>query len=292
MRNYTIYFGGNMKIINNISLKDYTTLKIGGIARRFYIIEDDNDLVELVKEVQDNYYIIANGSNILINDKKVFDNVVYMNNYNKYININNGIIEASSSNKIQELINFANKFELGGIEYLNSVPATVGGAICMNAGRGKSYNKSISDYIIDVKIFDGKKIRVIDKEECKFSYRDSIFKSKKWIILSARFKFENITIDESNKLKAERIAYSKNIQDSRNRTAGSVFCIHNSKIMSILKRFNVGWKKGVCYSNKTNNWINNKGNGTYRQVKFLINLTILLHKIFLKDCKLEYIEWK
>lgn len=281
-----------MEIKNNILLKEYTSLKIGGIAKNFYMIEDDNDLKILIKKIGTNYKLIANGSNILINDRKVFENVIYMNKYKKIININDGIIEASCSNKIQELINFANKNELGGIEYLYSVPATVGAAVYMNAGRGKAYNKSISDYIIDVKIFDGKEIRIITKEECNYSYRNSIFKEKNWIILSARFKFQYISKEDSRKIKAERTNYSKTKQDIGKKSAGTVFCISNNTIMKILKKLKVGWKNGVCYSGKTSNWINNNGNGSYRQAKFLINLTIFLHKISFKKCKLEYIDWE
>lgn len=282
-----------MKIENNVSLKKYTTLNIGGIAEKFYIIEEEKDLYEISEKIKKEHYVIANGSNLLINDKKIFRDVIYMNKLeNKLEEDENGIIEASASIKIQQLINFANKREKGGLEYLYSVPATVGGAIYMNAGRGKVYNKKISDYVVDVKIFDGDKVRVLKNEECNFLHRDSIFKKNNWIILSARFKFPYMSKEEGDKLKKERLDFSKNNLDANNKNAGSVFKSCNGRIMRLLKKLNLGWKNGVSFSKKTGNWMNNNGNGTYRQAKFLINLTIFLHKIMFRNIELEYIDWK
>lgn len=281
-----------MEVKNNVLLKEYTTLKIGGIAKNFYLIETIKDLENIINSIYNNFYIIANGSNLLINDKKMFENVIYMNKFNKFINEENGIFEVSASVKIQELTNFINEKGYGGIEYLYSVPSTIGGAIYMNAGRGKLYNKSLSDYILDVTIYDGEALKVLSKTECNFNYRSSIFKTKKWIIISARFKFESISIEESTKLKKERIAFSKKYLDSNNKTAGSVFKLCNVRIMNIIRKLNLGWKNGISYSSKTNNWINNNGQGTYKQAKILINIVKIIHRIFFKKIELEYIEWK
>lgn len=282
-----------MEIKSNVCLKNYTTLKIGGIAKKFYIVNTVEDLEHIIKNIGENFYVISNGSNLLINDKGIFDNVIYMNKFDKFINTyEKGIFEVSSSVKIQELIDFVNSKNYGGIEYLYSVPATVGGAIYMNAGRGESYNSSISDYVLDVTVYDGKAIRVLKKSECSFDYRNSIFKTRNWIIISARFKFKSMLSEDSTKLKKERIQYSRLYLDAGNKTAGSVFKVSNSKIMNVFRKLNLGWKDGIQFSNKTTNWINNNGNGTYRQVKILINIAILIHKVLLKKIELEYIVWK
>lgn len=281
-----------MIIKENESLEKYTTLKIGGIAAKFYIPESVNDLIETINKVGRDYYILANGSNLLINDKKTYNNVIYMNKFNMSLEIDNGIITAGASLKIQELINFSNKNNFGGIEYLYSVPATVGGAIYMNAGRGRSFNQCISDYIVDVTVFDGEKILTIDREQCEFSYRTSLFKSKTWIILSARFEFKEMSKEETTELKKERIELVKKVQHSGKPNAGTVFRKSNAKIMSLLRKLHPGWKNGVMYSPKTNNWLVNNGNGTFRQAIFLINFNKFIHKLFLKDAELEYIVWE
>lgn len=276
----------------NELLKKYTTLKIGGIAKNFYIPKSIDELLDCVSFIKGEFLILGCGSNLLINDKKIFENVIYMKSVNKFINIIDGIITVGTSVRIQELINFANNNNFGGIEYLYSVPASVGGAIYMNAGRGKEYNKCISDYIIDVDIFDGKQIKTLKKNECKFEYRKSIFKEKKWIILSARFKFDKMEKNESDRLKNERIKYARELQDNKQPNAGSVFRKYNNTIMNILKKIGLGWKEGISFSKSTINWLNNNGSGNYKQAKFLIDITEFIHKMFMKDIELEYIIWK
>lgn len=281
-----------MYINYNENLKKYTTIKLGGIAEKFYVPESNDDLIYALKECKDNYHLLANGSNILMNDKKIFQNVVYMNEFNKNLEYKGDIIRAGASVKLQQLINFLHDNNLGGIEYLYSVPATIGGAVYMNAGRGKSFNKSISDYIVSIKIYDGKSIKAISKEECDFSYRNSIFKRNNWIILEVDFKFEHMNSEEGERLKRERIEHSKKYQHSNIANAGTVFCDSNNRIMSIVRKINIGWKDGIKYSYKTDNWLINNGKGTYKQAKILINFVRFIHKIMFKNIKLEYIEWK
>lgn len=281
-----------MELNRNVMLSKYTTLKIGGIANNFYIPESQTELIDLVNNIDEKYYILANGSNILINDKKELKHVIYMNKFNNKLNYNNGIIEAGASVRIQQLINFSHKYELGGLEYLFSVPATVGGAICMNAGRGRGLNKSISDYIIDVTVYDGKSILVLSKDECKFSHRNSIFKNNDYIILSCRLKFNHMSLEKGEKLNKERIRYSKQYQDSSIANAGSTFCLSSKKIMDVLKKLQLGWKDGARFSGKTSNWIVNNGYGNYKQVKILITFTKIIHKILFQKVELEYIEWR
>lgn len=282
-----------MKIIKNESLKKYTTLKIGGVAENFYILETIDDIAEVLKQIGEEYYhVLANGSNLLINDQKTFKHVIYINKMEKILSNDNGIITVSASVKIQELMNFINKLGYGGIEYLYSVPSSVGGAVYMNAGRGKSFNKCISDYLVSVDIFDGKEIKTVSKEECQFEYRKSIFQQKNWIIVSAQFKFEEKLIEQSTKEKKERIEYSRNQQDAKQPNAGSVFKQANGIILAIIRKIGFGWKSGMQFSKKTGNWLNNNGKGTYKQAKFLIRVIIFLHRVTFQKIQLEYVVWE
>lgn len=280
-----------MEIRKNECLKKYTTLKIGGIAENFYMVESTQDIIDVFKETNGEVLILGKGSNLLINDRKKFKHVINMTNYEKILEHENGITTVSASIKIQKLINFINQHNRGGIEYLYSVPCTLGGAIYMNAGRGKSFNKSISDYVVNVTVYDGEKIMTLSKDECHFSYRNSIFKSKNWIILSAQFQFPEMQKEESTKLKKERIELCKNVQDSRYSNAGSCFRVSDGRIMNMLRKLKLGWSKGVCFSGKTSNWLNNYGDGTYKQAITLINFTKFLHKILFRKIELEYIVW-
>ena len=283
-----------MEILYDEPLDKYTSIKIGGIAKKLYVPNNKDEVIELMKQLSGKeYYIIGGGSNLLINDKKVFDNVINVKKFDKTItNLGNGVYYVGASVRLQSLINAINKDGYGGIEYLYSVPGLVGGAIVMNAGRGKKYNLSISDYLINVHICLNGDIKVLKKEECTFKYRSSIFKNSNILILGATFCFEKKDIRDSLRDKRQRLEFCKKVQDTNSPNFGSVFLQANNKIMSLIRLFHPGFKNGIKYSKKTNNWLVNCGNGTFRQALFLIKLAQLLHKIVGKKAITEVIIWK
>ena len=282
-----------MKILHNECLKKYTTIKIGGYAKKLFIPENLDDLINLINDIgNENYYILGGGSNHLINDKKEFDNVILLNSLDKRIDsLGNGKYYIGASNRLQIVINAINKDGFGGIEYLYSVPGLIGGAILMNAGRGKPYGVSISDYIESVTVYDNGQIKVLSKEECGFSYRESIFKHGRYIILGANFNFDKKTLEESKKLKDERLELCKSVQDMSGYSFGSVFKTNNWKIMWVIRLIHPGYKKGMKFSKKTSNWMINKGEGTFKQAINLINMVSTLHKIFKCSVEPEVIIW-
>lgn len=284
-----------MKILHNKCLKQYTTVKIGGYAKNLYIPESTDELIEIMEKIPENArYILGGGSNILINDKKTFESIILVDCFDKSISsVGDGKYYVGASVRLQKLINAVHLDGFGGIEYLYSVPGLVGGAVVMNAGRGRQYGLCISDYIIDVHVYTQGSIKVLKKEECAFGYRMSIFKNNKdYVILGATFSFDKIDVNELKKLKNERITFSKNRQDNSGYNFGSVFMDNDSRIMSMLKKLGPGYKNGVRFSRKTGNWILNSGEGTYDQAIKLINRVEKLHKIIGKKAVPEVIIWK
>ena len=281
-----------MILKENEELKQYTTFKMGGIAKKFYIPESEEELVSLVRTL-DNYKILGGGSNLLINNNGVFPNVIYTKDFNKeIINKGNGIYYFGSSVRLQKIINKINQDGYGGIEYLYSVPGMLGGAIYMNAGRGKQFNMQLTDYLIDVDVLVDGKVKKFTKEECKFDYRKSIFQDNNYVILGANFKFKEVDFNESKKLKKERIELCKNVQDNSSFNFGSVFCICNYKIMKMVSKLSSKNKKGIHFSNKTNNWLCNDGSGEFKQAIKLINRVKKIHKLFNKKIELEVRVWE
>ena len=280
-----------MKIEKNVDLSSYTSLRVGGVAKKFYRPERIEDLKKLTL-VLENYYVLAAGSNLLINDACEFDHVIYMGDYEKdLLNIEDSkIIYSSSAIRIQKLLNFANKNHLGGAEYLYSLPAMVGGIVGMNAGRGKSYNKSISDYIVSVDVVENGELKTLSREECDFSYRRSNLTNTAAIIHAVKFDFDSVAVEEGKRRLKERMDFSKSKQALNLPSAGSVFKKSNGKILRFIRRIPQD-KSGLYFSEKTVNWISNGGNGTYAQAKKLINRTKLVHKLFRKEIELEWHVW-
>ena len=287
--------GDRMKILENESLKKYTTVKIGGIAKKLYFPESGSELIEVLEALNGKKrYLLGGGSNLLINDQKVFDEVISLKLVDTSIkNLGQGNYYIGASVTLQKLITEINEQGYGGIEYLFSVPALLGGAVAMNAGRGRAHNSSISDYIKEVHVYDyeERKIKVLSKDECQFSYRKSIFKEKEMIVLGAVLSFSSVDIEGARKQRKDRIKYVRNLQDSSGYNFGSVFREYNKYIMQLMRLLHFGYKDGIMYSKKTSNWLINKGNGSYKQATDLIEKAIRIHRLLGMSIVLEVIKW-
>lgn len=285
-----------MKIEHNVNLKQYTTIKIGGTAQNLYIPESPEELVSLIESLNgESVYYIGGGSNILMNDEKKFCHVVLLREFDKSMSISNGNINVGASMRLQKLINEINKFNYGGIEYLYSVPGLVGGAVAMNAGRGKEHNKCISDFIISILAYDctlRKKV-TLNKSECNFSYRHSRFKDNpnRYIILNVLFQFPQIDEKETTLAKKERLEYVKKEQDHTGHNAGSVFNTFNRVLIRLFRIPFLG-KCGNChYSRLTANWLVNSGEGKYKEAVSLIQRVEKLHRLLGQNIEKEIVIW-
>lgn len=281
-----------MKIKHNVELKNYTTIKIGGKCKNLYFPETTEEIMKIIAEHED-AKILGGGSNLLINDCTTFEHVICLREFEKEkIDFSDSTVTVGSGVRLQKLIRTINKQGFGGIEYLYSVPGLVGGAIYMNAGRGRGANKQISDYIISVDVLENGKVVAYTREECGFMYRYSVFHEKpSAIILRVVFQFDNITPNEGIKRQKERITICKEFQDNRYPNAGTCFCQADQRIMTLLKKCESKKECGVHYSVKTTNWLQNRGDGSYTQAMRKIRLAKILHFVLRKPCKLEYDIW-
>lgn len=272
-------------------MSNYTTLRIGGPVKNLYIPENEQELINLVKELDSNktlYRIIANGSNILVNSKGLKRDIVCVTKACKTIVVDNQNVYAGCSVNLQAFINMCVKHNLYAYEFLASVPGSIGGAVYMNAGRGKCYGNSISDYISFVRVFDGRGITDIPKEQCGFSYRKSVFQNRNWIILGAMFTLKKQDGGYSQDKIKDRLAYARRYQDHGMPNAGSIFSKGNRGVFSLLKGFRYG---GAQFSKKTANWINNINNASSPDVLFLIAVARLLNYMVFCKTSVEINYW-
>lgn len=279
-----------MKKEHNIDLSKYTTFKMGGIATSFYTPETEVELIELLKN-KEQKYLIGGGSNLLIN-QRIFDSVVNLREFNtEIIDLGDGTYEVGASVRLQKLITVVNQNGYGGIEYLYSVPGLVGGAVLMNAGRGRSYQMSISDYILSVKVLFNGEIKWINKENCQFSYRSSIFKQMGYVVLAAKFKFIPMEKEATYKKRKDRIELCRKTQDNSLPNFGTVFCESDKLIMKAFQMMLFRKSGKVMFSSKTINWMLNDG-GTFEDVERLLERVEKTHKFLGKNCQKEVIVWK
>lgn len=173
----------HMKILENIKLAQYTTFKIGGPARFFCSVASEKELEEAVafaKKQKIGVFVLGEGSNVLISDKGLSGLVVKM----EIKGIKKEELGASTRLSVgagemwDTLVDYAVSHKLYGIENLSAIPGTVGAAPVQNIG---AYGSEISETVEKVRAYDIHKGKFIDfsKTDCKFRYRESIFKDDK-----------------------------------------------------------------------------------------------------------------
>lgn len=195
-----------MDIQENVLLSKYTTLGIGGPARYFAEVTNEEELKEAIAkagEMGAPFFIMAGGSNLLVNDEGYNGLVIKVNiqgiKQYKASKLATGVVRVKAGTPLEELVDFANAHGLAGAQKLTGIPGTVGGAIYGNAG---AYGQTISDKLRRIRMWNSQKRqeRWLAKNECRFEYRDSGFKKMPHsVILEAEFEFDKAN---SRQLKA------------------------------------------------------------------------------------------
>ena len=283
-----------------VLLKNYTTFRIGGQAKYFFIAKTKEDLIKAIstaKKINLPFFILGGGSNLLVSDKGFKGIVIKVQLSNFKIQKSKILVEASTS--LSLLVNKSMKNNLTGLEWAVGIPGTIGGAIYGNAG---AFGKSMQDIVKEVEIYDlrAKKIKILKIKNCKFGYRDSIFKHKKnLIILSAEIQLKRGNKEKIKEIFKKYLKYRKKIQPVEFPSAGSIFKNYeaeslknrrkllkkHSEFRKIIKDNKIptsfliekcdlkGKKVGQAQiSKKHANFIVNLGNAKAKDVKKLINL--------------------
>lgn len=180
-----------MKIEQNISLRQFSTFKVGGNADYFCRISSIDDLKQAINFSRQNslgIFVLGGGSNILVSDSGFRGLVIKIEI--KGVSYENEKIIAGAGESWDEIVKLSIENKLYGIENLSFIPGTVGGAVAGNIG---AYGVEIKDKIEWVEIFDTQSLKtiILNKEQCEFSYRDSIFKkpeAKNYIITKVCLK--------------------------------------------------------------------------------------------------------
>lgn len=287
-----------MIIKDNFDLTNNNTMHLKARTKKLYIPENEKELKSLVEKLEKNnsiYYILSGGSNLLLNDQVIYENVIYMSKVNLEMkHIKDNIFYIGASNKISKVINFINENGYGGFEELFCLPALFGGIIYMNAGIGSGNNIkfNISDFILRVKILNKKenKIMWISKDECAFSQRKSLFQNDKNIIIGAEIKCINQSPEISKKRILNRINVCKEKQEYGKGCFGTLFSIANPKILKLSKMLKP-YYGGVKFSYNNANWLVNTGNARFQDIRKLIWFCKILHILTFQKIELEVRKW-
>ena len=216
-----------MKIQRNVLLKNHTTFRIGGPASYFIEAQNKQEIIKALKWAKQNnspFFILGGGSNLLVSDKGYKGVVIKIRNQKvaaKKENKKHKII-ADAGLSLSKLVSLTQQKGLIGFEWAVGIPGTVGGAVRGNAG---AFDGEIKDNVKSVEVFNVDKLKIIKlkNKQCKFSYRESVFKKNpRLVVLSCELLFKK---GEKKKIK-EKIQQYLNYRQQRHPkepSAGSVF---------------------------------------------------------------------
>ncbi|MCX6722144.1 MAG: UDP-N-acetylmuramate dehydrogenase [Candidatus Staskawiczbacteria bacterium] len=231
----------------NVLLAKYTTYKIGGPAKYFFVAKTKEDLmnaIKIAKEAKLPVFILGGGSNLLISEKGFKGLVIKIDISNIEFNVDKSFVGAGVN--ITKLSYLSAEKGLSGLEWASGMPGTVGGAIY---GHAQAFGTKVSEVIESVEAVDSKSFKIVNltKEQCKFSLKNSVFKkNRNLVIISAVLHFKP---EDAEKIKSkikEFLEYRKTKHPTNFPSAGSVFVnpeikIKNKKLLEKfpeLKEFN------------------------------------------------------
>ena len=270
----------SINIRENVSLKPYCTFKVGGKARYFISVSTKKELLSafnFAKELFIPYFILGNGSNVLFDDRG-YKGLIIQNNIN-HLSFNERVVEVGSGYNLSKLSHICIDNNISGLEFAYGIPATVGGAVYMNAS---AHNQEIASLIEKVVfITDENKIEVFRKKDLKFGYRSSSFQKLKGCIyqVTLRMKYSR----ETNFLKTEYFKKREKTQPLNTLNAGCVFKNPKDHFAAKLidecdlKGHAIG---GATVSLKHSNFIINEKNAKASDILDLISL--IKSKVFSK----------
>ncbi len=195
-----------MTMKEDVSLAEYTTFKIGGIAKFFLqptSIDDILSALQFLHEKQIPYFLLGGGSNVLLGSRKYDGGVISTLKLDK-ITLEGSCIRAEGGVINSDLSLFACQNNIQGFEFLFRLPGSVGGSTLMNA---RAFESSMSDIILEVTTIDSSlKLKKWSTNEINFDYKKSVFQNRDEIIVEVLFKADK---GNSEKIKEKMAANEK-----------------------------------------------------------------------------------
>lgn len=262
-------------IVPNAPMKNYTSFKVGGpvdvlVTPDTY--EQVKNIILLCKDLGIIYYIIGNGSNLLVRDGGIRGVVIKLSNLNK-MEVDGEKLVVQAGAAFVSTSREALKHSLTGLEFACGIPGSIGGAVAMNAG---AYDGEVSKIIESALIVDNDgNIRTLDKEHLELGYRQSSILKYGYTVLEVTFSLKNGEYDRIKSRMQELTKRRTEKQPLEYPSAGSTFKRPEGyfapKLIEDtgLKGLSIG---GAEVSKKHSGFIINKGDASARDIISLIKL--------------------
>ena len=261
-------------VIENEDMSRHTTFKTGGPASLFISPADTEQLkkvIEVLDRISADFFILGNGSNILVSDKGFDGAVISLRKFSEVTLKDDTTIVAGAGALNSAIASFARDNSLTGFEFAAGIPGTIGGAMIMNAGAYDGEMKLVTKEV--TVLSPSGEVMVLDNSTMEFGYRTSAIKGRGYVVLSVELsltKGDQATINEK---MAELAARRRDKQPLEYPSAGSTFKrpegYFAGKLIEDagLRGYSIG---GAAVSDKHCGFVINKGGATSSDIYRLI----------------------
>ncbi|MDH5561320.1 MAG: UDP-N-acetylmuramate dehydrogenase [Deltaproteobacteria bacterium] len=247
-----------------------TSVRVGGKADYFFELTQIDEIVQVlrfVSEFQLPFFIMGKGTNLLVPDSGFRGAVIKLGGDFKKMALQQDRLVSGAGVSDQQLARFAKNHALGGLEFLKTIPGSVGGAVYMNAG---AHGESVGDRLKEVRTLDlqGNRHNYSIKE-LDLAYRRSRFSDSPEIILEAEFELTPKPIDEIQDKENRLLDIRKKTQPVGKKTWGSVFKNPaNASAGRLIEELGFKGKSfgGAMISEKHANFIENKNGASFEDL--------------------------
>ena len=288
------------RIEEDVSLKKYTTYRVGGIARCIVYPRTVACLVKLIKTLKEDgtpYKILGNGSNLLFSEKPYEGVLIRLSEFDSIEFLGKNKVRAGAGASLIKVSLMAAKKSLTGLEFASGIPGSIGGSVFMNAG---AYKSDMGYVVEKVKVLTPElKIIYLENKEMDFHYRSSFLqRHPDYICLEVLLKLHKGKRDAIEEVIHERRERRIESQPLEYPSAGSVF--RNPEGNFAGKLIEDSGLKGMVHggamiSSKHANFIVNHDGASSDDIKYLIDLCREKVKenygIDLK-CEQEFVNWE
>lgn len=244
----------------------HTTFRVGGPAKAFVSVDTEKQLSEIIPfliKVEEPYYVVGNGSNILVGDRGYNGVILEIGSKFNKITVNDNTITVQAGALMSSVARIALENGLTGFEFASGIPGTMGGGVVMNAG---AYGGELKDVVKNVKVMtpEGELIN-LSGEDMKFGYRSSVIKTGPYIAIEITIELQKGNKDEIEEKMRSLNEQRRSKQPLEFPSAGSTFkrpegYFAGKLIMDTgLRGFSIG---GAAVSEKHCGFVINKKNAT------------------------------
>lgn len=212
------------RILFRRQMKDYTTFRVGGEAACMLLIHREEELAALIpyfNRIEQDYFILGNGSNLLVGDKGYRGIVLKLDGPMEQITVEGTRITAKAGALLSQVAMEAKKHGLTGLEFASGIPGSIGGGVVMNAG---AYGGEMKQVVESVTVLNREgETATLDNETMEFGYRSSIIRNRPFIVLEITLRLAEGSRDEIAARMEELAALRRSKQPLEYPSAGSTF---------------------------------------------------------------------